>query len=185
VLLQRRVPEAPLENWRAQENMWESYKVVESGTASDGAAASAPLQHPCPICLGTEAGVGSEGMCFSCGQMFCGPCSETFNTRGIRDCPTCRAPLSLAATEKIRRLRRLLTRSDGRVIQGAQFSIGTCYDEGAGVAQDQAEACGAVVPVGRRPRTCECAVQHRALLRERDWGLIGRRGGGAVVPVGR
>jgi hypothetical protein len=67
-------------------------KVVESGAASDGAGASAPLQHPCPICLDNEDDAGDEGMCNSCGQMFCGSCTKTL-VRRIPNCPTCRAPL--------------------------------------------------------------------------------------------
>jgi TPR repeat protein len=40
----------------------------------------------------------------------------------------------------IRALKRLLTRSDARVIQAAQVNLGTCYEDGTGVAKDAAEA---------------------------------------------
>jgi hypothetical protein len=51
------------------------------GARGDAAGASAPpgdaapLQNPCPICLDNEDDAGENGMCFSCGQSYCGKCN--------------------------------------------------------------------------------------------------------------
>jgi hypothetical protein len=119
-------------------------KVGGSGASTNGASTSGggdtPLQHPCPICLDTEDNAGDPGMCFSCGQMFCGSCSDSLVARGVTNCPTCRAALDISEKEQVRLLRQLVARSDGRHIQNAQFSLGACYEDGTGVPQDDAEA---------------------------------------------
>jgi TPR repeat protein len=47
----------------------------------------------------------------------------------------------MCGKEMFEALQQLLSRSDeGRVIQGAQFILGACYQDGNGVAKDDAEA---------------------------------------------
>jgi hypothetical protein len=116
-----------------------------SGTSSNGASASggvdAPLQHPCPICLDVEDYAGEQpGMCFSCGQLFCGSCKKSLEQRGVASCPTCRAELAAPAKEEVRRLRQLLARPDGRHTPIAQSNLGVSYEHGTGVVQNPAEA---------------------------------------------
>jgi hypothetical protein len=115
-----------------------------SDARSDGAGASdgvgAPLQHPCPICLDNEDDDDGFGMCCSCGQMFCGSCHQSFGKHGVTNCPTCRAVPTVSGKEHVRLLRQLLARSYGRHMQCAQYTLGTCYEDGAGVAQDAGEA---------------------------------------------
>jgi TPR repeat protein len=116
-----------------------------SGNHSDGVLGAsppsdAPLKHPCPICLDNEDDVGEKGMCYSCGQMFCGSCKMSLRERGVTSCPTCRAALDISQTEQVRQLRLLLARPTGRHTPVAQFNLGACYRGGTGVAQDDAEA---------------------------------------------
>jgi hypothetical protein len=115
-----------------------------SGTSNGGAGASggvdAPLEHPCPICLDTEDDGEESGMCSSCGQLCCGSCNTSIGEHGVTKCPTCRASFSISETEKVRRLRQLLARPDGRHTRVAQYNIAVCYKQGVGVVQDSAEA---------------------------------------------
>jgi TPR repeat protein len=113
-----------------------------SGARGDAAAASgvddAPLQHPCPICLDNEDDAVGFGMCFSCGQMYCGKCNVD---GGILDtCPTCRAVLNVSGQENVRRLLVLLERPCGRSTPITLCNLGTCYESGTGVDQDYTEA---------------------------------------------
>jgi hypothetical protein len=100
----------------------------------------AVLQNPCPICLDNEDNVGDSGMCFSCGQMFCGQCKESAGFQSIVSCPTCRMPTRVSPAEDARRVVQLLARPDGRPTRAAQYTLGTYYMTGHGVAQDDAEA---------------------------------------------
>jgi hypothetical protein len=121
-------------------------KVGGSGASNDGAGASGegdtPLQHPCPICLDNEDDAGDQGMCYSCGQLFCGSCRDSLNARSVIHCPTCRAVLRVPDKERVRLLRQLVARSDGRHILHAQYDLGQCYKTGVGVTQDSSEAMG-------------------------------------------
>jgi hypothetical protein len=112
------------------------------GTAHDasGGSLDADLKHPCPICLDTEDDDGEQGMCFSCGQFFCGSCKKSLEQRRVRNCPTCRAVFGVPAEENVRLLRQLLARPPGRHTPIAQCTLGEYYADGTGVAQDDAEA---------------------------------------------
>ena len=112
--------------------------VAESGAEEEDS------EHDCPICMANAddqrvAGVDC-GMCFACGQMVCGECKPKLEA-SVRDCPTCRAPFRVSAEESFARLWRLVhDRSPGRHTPRAQFNLGTCYEEGTGVRQDDTEA---------------------------------------------
>ena len=67
-------------------------------------------EHSCPICLVNEDDHGKCGMCFACGQLYCGECN---GAAGVENCPTCRAPFAVAAGVAVERLLRLVGRSPG------------------------------------------------------------------------
>jgi hypothetical protein len=120
-------------------------KEGSSGDRSDGVpdasgGGDAALMHPCPICLDSEDDAGEKGMCFSCGQMFCGSCRKSLEQRDVTNCPTCRAVIDIPETEQVRQLRQLLARPTGRHTPAAQFNLGSCYANGTGVTQNEAEA---------------------------------------------
>jgi hypothetical protein len=122
------------------------------GTREDGKGASTvpvgkshddgdgALQHPCPICLDSEDNTDGFGMCFSCGQMYCGSCDENASQFGVVKCPTCRATLRVSKKMQVQRLQRLLLRPPGRHTPSAQYTLGVFYEEGDGIAKDSAEA---------------------------------------------
>jgi TPR repeat protein len=109
------------------------------GARGDGAG-DAPLQNPCPVCRDNEDDHGKHGMCYSCGQMYCGKCRETLRIGSLDTCPTCRAVIAVTEQENVRRLRRLLERPRGRYTPAAQNNLGVCYANGTGVNKDPAEA---------------------------------------------
>jgi hypothetical protein len=116
-----------------------------SGDLSDGVfgasgGGGASLKNPCPICLDNEDDAGEEGVCTSCGQMFCGSCKKSLEQRGIANCPTCRAVLGVPAKEDVRRLRQLLARPTGSHTAVAQYTLAYFIKNGTGVAQDIVEA---------------------------------------------
>ena len=99
------------------------------------AGADEPI-HPCPICLENEDDHGEDGMCFECGQRYCGDC----NVGRVDICPTCRSPFAVPDEVHFQRLLCLVARSPGRHTPPAQFNLGMMYKRGMGVAQDHTEA---------------------------------------------
>ena len=115
-----------------------------AGGGSGGEAADDDeFAHPCPICLDTEdyACVDGKacGMCFACGQGWCGGCNLKIGSTG--KCPTCRAPFKVSDEEEFKRLWKLVhDRSPGRHTPLAQCNLGAMYGRGHGVKQDHKEA---------------------------------------------
>ena len=112
---------------------------VNGGSAD--AAAGAEVEHFCPICIDNadDADVGSKesGMCFGCGQMYCGDCAPGVGKTAT--CPLCRVQFAAPAEERFRRLEELVSgtsRDPGRHTPAAQNHIATMYSEGTGVDQD-------------------------------------------------
>ena len=97
-------------------------------------------EHPCPICLVNEDDRGRCGMCYECGQLYCGECNVPERMGRIAGCPTCRAPLTVSDVVKVERLLRLVGRSPGRHTPVAQLNLGMMYKDGTGVPQDHTEA---------------------------------------------
>lgn len=100
------------------------------------------VENPCPICLDNadDANVNGTnyGMCFACGQMYCGACKGA-NLGST--CPTCRAPLTQSDKEQFRRCKKLVhNRSPGRFTLLAQINLASMYKLGCGVKQNLAEA---------------------------------------------
>jgi TPR repeat protein len=114
-----------------------SSDTTRGGATGEGGEA---LKHPCPICLDNEDNAGESGMCFACGQLYCGGCKESMAQQGVADCPTCRAELFISVTEEVRRLRLLLARPAGRHTMYGQCALGDFYATGRGGTQDDAEA---------------------------------------------
>jgi hypothetical protein len=110
-----------------------------SADASGGGVDVTP-EHPCPICMETNAGAEFE-MCFSCGETFCDTCKKAIAEHNVTNCPTCRAVLRVSAKEMVRLLLILVARplSDRRT-QCAQYRLGSCYANGHGVARNDVEA---------------------------------------------
>lgn len=113
-------------------------------TASCGRDA-ATLQNPCPICLDAEDDADDEtgdvGMCYNCGQMYCGSCKEGLESRDVAECPTCRTDLyDISDAESARQLQRLVARPHGRHTVMAQFNLGLTYAHGLGVVRSDVEA---------------------------------------------
>ena len=129
-----------------------SAAAVRGGGLGAAAADDADFKHVCPICLDNEDDVviytGNDShrkvpsMCTACGQMYCGLCqTKMLETMESLDCPTCRAPLEVAAEEDFKRCMNLVhDRSPGRHTLFAQFYLGGFYSEGRGVKQSQAES---------------------------------------------
>eukprot|EP00729_Bicosta_minor_P032700 gene32700-biopygen10627 len=127
---------------------------AEAGGGGGGgkAAASAVViddddddENPCPICLDNEddATVDGEsaGICYACGQSYCGACNTADRVGRSPNCPTCRAPLIVSDEENFKRLLQLEhDRSPGRHTPVAQYNLGTVYRDGEGVEQDHVEA---------------------------------------------
>ena len=97
-------------------------------------------EHPCPVCLVNEDDHGECGQCSECGQLYCGECNVPERMGRLAGCPTCRAPIAVAAEVKVERLLRLVGRSPGRHTPGAQNCLGYAYANGEGVAQNHEEA---------------------------------------------
>eukprot|EP00729_Bicosta_minor_P032533 gene32533-biopygen630 len=103
------------------------------------------IENPCPICLDNEDDATvdrkSAGMCYVCGQSYCGPCNAGGFAHRSPNCPTCRAPFSVSHEEKLKRCWKLVhDRTPGRHTPVAQYNLGCMYDKGEGVEQDHAEA---------------------------------------------
>eukprot|EP00729_Bicosta_minor_P007498 gene7498-biopygen19921 len=103
------------------------------------------IENPCPICLDNEDDATVDGnlfgMCFACGQSYCGACNAGGFANRSPNCPTCRAPFSVSDKEKFERLRKLEhDRSPGRHTPLAQYILGIMYCTGEGVEQDDVEA---------------------------------------------
>ena len=103
------------------------------------------IENPCPICLDNEDDAAVDGnrrgLCYACGQSYCGAC----NIGGLADrspnCPTCRAPFTVSGEEEFKRTWKLVhDRSPGRHTPVAQYSLGCLYNTGKGVEQDHVEA---------------------------------------------
>jgi hypothetical protein len=130
-------------HWRVGGHKKVCGKERGSGARGDVAGASdagdVSLQNPCPICLDNEDDAGKFGMCYSCGQMYCGRCQNSNGLLTTTSCPTCRAVLRVSKQEDVRRLWRLMERC-GRFTPVVQSILGSRYDRGVGVAQDHTEA---------------------------------------------
>eukprot|EP00729_Bicosta_minor_P009635 gene9635-biopygen7268 len=103
------------------------------------------IENPCPICLDNEddATVGgkSAGICFACGQSYCGACNTADLADRSPNCPICRAPIIVSEAEKFKRCWKLVhDRSPGRHTPAAQCGLGVMYRDGEGVEQDHVEA---------------------------------------------
>ena len=100
--------------------------------------------NPCPLCLGNEDDSGNCGMCFACGQMYCGECNVPEVMGKVAEvCPTCRAPLRVSDEEQFKRTWSLVhDRSPGRHTPGAQNNLGVFCKDGLGGKQDHAAAVG-------------------------------------------
>eukprot|EP00729_Bicosta_minor_P006998 gene6998-biopygen5172 len=139
----------PLPRWRGA--------AAEAGggggaaAAASGRAATAvveeedEIENPCPICLDNEddATVDGEiaGICFACGQSYCGACKAGGLATRSPNCPTCRAPFGVSGEENFKRLWKLVhDRSPGRHTLAAQCSLGAMYNNGEGVQRNHVEA---------------------------------------------
>ena len=96
--------------------------------------------HPCPICLVNEDNHGQCGQCFECGRLYCGDCNVPDRMGRVANCPTCRAPVTVSAKVRVKRLRCLIARSPGRHTPVALSNLGAMYQDGTGVPQDATEA---------------------------------------------
>ena len=93
----------------------------------------------CPICLDNEDDHGRYGMCFECGQLYCGDCTAS----GLlpNECPTCRFDSRGAAdVVKVQQVRKMLERSPGRHTRNAQYCLGDMYLNGCGVPTNYKKA---------------------------------------------
>ena len=127
---------------------------------SSGSGTDDEPDHDCPICLVNADdyylptdGKMSPGMCFNCGQLYCGPCFGLLQqqarngTDSGRLCPTCRAVLTPPGEENFARLNALvLSRSPGRHTAWAHYNLGCMHASGetwndeTGVLQDYSKA---------------------------------------------
>eukprot|EP00729_Bicosta_minor_P007499 gene7499-biopygen19922 len=103
------------------------------------------IENPCPICLDNEDDATVDGnrlgMCFACGQSYCGACNAGGFADRSPNCPTCRAPFSVSDEEDFTRLRKLEhDRSPGRHTPLAQYILGNMSYYGEGVEKDHVEA---------------------------------------------
>eukprot|EP00729_Bicosta_minor_P021238 gene21238-biopygen4619 len=141
---------------------WRGAAAAEVAAASGGGGAAAAagggggaptvvideedeFENPCPICLDNEddAAVNGSlpGMCSACGQWYCGACNTADLVTRSPNCPTCRAPFSVAREVNFKRWWKLVhDRSAGRHTPAAQHSLGNMYYNGEGVEQDHVEA---------------------------------------------
>eukprot|EP00729_Bicosta_minor_P018148 gene18148-biopygen1520 len=141
---------------------WRGAAAAEGAAASGGGGAAAAagggggaptvvideedeIENLCPICLDNEddAIVDGEyyGMCFACGQFYCGACKAGGLADRSPNCPTCRAPFTVSDEEDFKRCWKLVhDRSAGRHTPAAQCSLGALYSIGKGVEQDHVEA---------------------------------------------
>ena len=102
-------------------------------------------EHLCPICLDNADNAtvdgNDAGICFACGQSYCGMCNFGGLTSKSPNCPTCRAPFAIPAEEQFKRCWKLVyDRSPGRHTPMAQVNLGYMYHKGKGVRQDFAKA---------------------------------------------
>eukprot|EP00729_Bicosta_minor_P017331 gene17331-biopygen7477 len=84
---------------------WRGVAAEAGGGGGGGKAAAAAvdvddddeIENPCPICLDNEDDATVDGkfpgMCFACGQSYCGACKAGGLADRSPNCPTCRAPL--------------------------------------------------------------------------------------------
>eukprot|EP00729_Bicosta_minor_P033105 gene33105-biopygen1981 len=105
-----------------------------SGGGGGGAAAGRggggeedELENPCPICLDNEdyatVDGNNAGICFACGQSYCGACNAGGLAGRSPNCPTCRAPFRVSDEENFKRLWKLVhDRSPGRHTRAAQYN---------------------------------------------------------------
>eukprot|EP00729_Bicosta_minor_P001971 gene1971-biopygen6029 len=134
---------------------WRGGSAEAGGGGGKGKAAAAAavdidededgIENPCPICLDNEDGAAVDGnragMCYACGQCYCGACNTADHVGRILNCPTCRASLKVSDEENFKRLWKLVhDRSPGRHTSAAQNNLGNMYYNGKGVEQDHVEA---------------------------------------------
>ena len=117
----------------------------DGGRTSNTDDESDEIENPCPVCLDNEddATVDGEraGMCYACGQSYCGSCNAGGLAVRSPNCPTCRAPLVVPDEENFKRCWKLEhDRSPGRHTPAAQCTLGAMYYSGEGVEQDHVEA---------------------------------------------
>ena len=107
-------------------------------SAAGGARDADDPEHPCPICAVNEDDYGKHGMCFACGQQYCGDCMATMR---VAKCSTCHAPTAgVSDKATVGRLLRLVGGAPGRHTPVAMFNLARMYENGTGVPQDHAEA---------------------------------------------
>eukprot|EP00729_Bicosta_minor_P033117 gene33117-biopygen30718 len=132
---------------------WRGAAAEAGGCGGGGKAAAAAvdiddddeIENPCPICLDNEDDATvdgkSAGMCYACGQSYCGACNTADRVGRSPNCPTCRAPINVSDKEKFKRCWKLVhDRSAGRHTPAAQCTLGLMYNTGEGVEQDHVEA---------------------------------------------
>ena len=95
----------------------------------------------CLICLENPddyAPPGREvGMCFKCGQSFCGTCRPLLEQK-LQKCPNCRASLFVPLSVSVQRLKDLIeARPRGRHVSKAMNNLGFMYEQGWGCDADQ------------------------------------------------
>lgn len=117
---------------------------VDGGGSVSAVLEEDEIEYPCPICLDNEdnAYVSGQqsGMCFACGQSYCGACNTPEAIGQLATCPTCRAPRIPLRGQFTQCWKLVHDRLPGRHTPGAQNALGGMYRAGRGVKQDRKEA---------------------------------------------
>eukprot|EP00729_Bicosta_minor_P032625 gene32625-biopygen27452 len=130
------------------------------------------IENPCPICLDNEDDAivdgAHYGMCYACGQSYCGACNTADRVGRLLNCPTCRAPLIVSDEKAFKRCWKLEhDRSPGRHTPVAQYNLGCLYETGNGVKQDHVEAAkwyrkaGKAAEAGYAMAQCNLGIMYR------------------------
>lgn len=109
----------------------------------DVCKAAVPPEELCPICLDHRhdysKGLSLAGLCFKCGQLFCGECLPKMQ-QSVTECPMCRMGFRQMYEERVQLLHALIRREHGYHTAPAQYQLAIFYQDGDGVAQDHTEA---------------------------------------------
>ena len=130
------------------------------------------LKNPCPMCLEHEATADvdkhSTGMCYACGQSFCGACTwqEELHHQ-LNTCPCCRASFVHSTPRKgFELLWKLIhDRSPGPHTPRAQCILALCFQEGNGVKRSLADAFKFFLKAAE-------AGHHKAQVNLANWYLL-------------